>query len=71
MRRRTFLTTALACSIAHAARSDDLEAAADLVGAQVTGGAVKGAVLDVRRDQDVFQRCYGSALTVDAIFLLA
>ncbi|MYC68072.1 MAG: beta-lactamase family protein [Acidobacteriia bacterium] len=71
MRRRTFLTTALACSIAHAARRDDLEAAADLVGAQVAGGAVQGAVLDVRRDKDVFQRCYGSASTVDAIFLLA
>ena len=71
MRRRAFLTTALACSVARAARRDDLEAAADLVRAQVASGAVQGAVLDVRRGKDVFQRFYGSAGTADAIFLLA
>jgi len=71
MRRRAFLTSALACSVASAVRRDDLEAAADLVGAQVAGGAVQGAVLDVCRGSDVFQRFYGSAETADAIFLLA
>ena len=71
MRRRVFLTTALACSVASAARRDDLEAAAGLVDAQVAAGAVEGAVLDVRRGEDVFQRVCGTAGTADAIFLLA
>lgn len=48
-----------------------LEAAGNLIAHHVASGAVRSAVLDVRRADTVFSRAYGGARSVDAVFLLA
>ncbi len=70
MKRRAFLATSLAASVASSARSG-LEAAFDLIESLVSGGAVLGAALDVRSGDRVAARAFGTARDADAIFLLA
>lgn len=70
MKRRAFIASSLAASVASSARSG-LEAAFDLIESLVSGGAVLGAALDVRRGDRVAARAFGTARDADAIFLLA
>ncbi len=65
-----FLTGALAASVAKAARSD-FDSAAELIGRQIDSGAVRGASLDIRSGQRTFSRSFGTAGSIDSIFLLA
>ncbi len=71
MERRAFLSGALAASVARAVSQRRLDAAAGLVARHIDRGDVAGAALDVRAGDQVFSRSFGSALSMDAIFLLA
>ena len=71
MERRTFLAGTLAASVARAVSKRGLESAADLIARSVEEGQVLGAALDVRSGNQVFGRSFGSAPSIDAVFLLA
>ena len=53
-----------------ATNRDNMEAASQLIQKQVAAGTVESAVLHVRRGQEKFERAFGKAASVDALFLL-
>jgi CubicO group peptidase (beta-lactamase class C family) len=75
MNRRTFLqgglvATGAAPVIAVAQPQDKLDVAADVLTTAVAGGQVAAAVLYVRHRRGVFARSFGTARSVDELFLL-
>ena len=71
MKRRKFISGALALPVAEALSLDALEEACALIERHVAGGELLGGVLDVRRGASVSCRAFGAAEEPDAIFLLA
>lgn len=71
MDRRAFLASGLAASVSMSAERGGLEAASELISRHVESGRVLGASLDVRTDAGSYGRSFGTAASMDSIFLLA
>jgi CubicO group peptidase (beta-lactamase class C family) len=74
MNRRDFLSTGVAASIAApllgAVRSEQFEAASQVLDKATSGGQVSAAVLHVVRKEQSFSKYFGAAKSSDAMFLL-
>ncbi len=74
MKRRTFLQTGLAATLANplfaALKQDRLDDAADVLAKATSSGQVASAVLHVTQRDVTFTRRFGKAASVDAMFLL-
>ena len=74
MKRRTFLQTGVAASLATplfaALRQDRLDKAAEVLNRAVAQGQVAAAVLHVMQGKTTFSRAFGKAKSADAMFLL-
>ena len=74
MKRRTFLQTGWAASLATpllaALRQDRLDEAAEVLSRAASQGQVTAAVLHVMQGKATFSRAFGKAKSADAMFLL-
>ena len=74
MNRRDFLSTGFAASLATpllgAVRTEQFEAASQVLDKATSDGQVSAAVLHVVRKEDSFSRYFGTAKSSDAMFLL-